>query len=198
MAERQRVRREPREREARRAQRPASGWGFGPRAAVVETPPPARRVQPARATTELARAESASLTPRRSRSWVPLLILVGGFVLLLYSMQLGSMTTSGYDLQRLQSERNEWRQRNEQLELELAKVLSLAWIEVEAVRRLGMEKAARVTFVEVVDPPDTAAASELATEPARPGGGLALRLPDLPGLWRGLLARIMPPIDAGP
>src|SRR5215213_6357579 len=103
--------------------------------------------------------------PERSRAWVPLVILVTGLVLLLYSMQLGSMTTSGYDLQRLQSERNEWRQRNEQLQLELAKVQSLAWIEVEAVRRLGMEKADRVTFLEIAPPAMAAGTGEVAAEP---------------------------------
>src|SRR5438105_169533 len=81
---------------------------------------------------------------QRRRAWVPLVILIGGLVVMLYSMQLGSVTTSGYDLQRLQAERNEWRQRNQQLELEIAKLQSLAWIEVEATQRLGMQRAERV------------------------------------------------------
>ncbi len=135
--------------------------------------------------------------PQRSRAWVPLVILVTGLVLLLYSMQLGSMTTSGYDLQRLQAEGKEWRQRNEQLQLELAKVQSLAWIEVEASRRLGMEKADRVTFLEVA-PPAAAEAGEPATEPAAEQQPPAGRFPDLPGIWRAVLAQIVPPIDAGP
>src|SRR5262249_55783522 len=115
-----------------------SGWS--------DEPAPERWRTPAAAPPDAGRGPASWRgTPERSRAWVPLVILVTGLVLLLYSMQLGSMTTSGYDLQRLQSERNEWRQRNEQLQLELAKVQSLAWIEVEAVRRLGMEKADRVT-----------------------------------------------------
>ena len=130
---------------------------------------------------------------------MPLVILVTGLVLLLYSMQLGSMTTSGYDLQRLQGEGKEWRQRNEQLQLELAKVQSLAWIEVEAARRLGMEKADRVTFLEVA-PPATAAppTSEPAPEPAADRHWPAGPFPDLPGIWRGVLAQIVPPIHTGP
>ena len=135
---------------------------------------------------------------QRSRAWVPLVILVTGLVLLLYSMQLGSMTTSGYDLQRLQAERNEWRQRNEQLQLELAKVQSLAWIEVEAVRRLGMEKADRVTFLEVAPPAMVAGAGEVVPEPGAERTAPAGRFPDLPSIWRGVLAQIVPPIDAGP
>jgi hypothetical protein len=141
---------------------------------------------------------SGRAVPERSRAWVPLVILVTGLVLLLYSMQLGSMTTSGYDLQRLQSERNEWRQRNEQLQLELAKVQSLAWIEVEAVRRLGMEKADRVTFLEIAPPAMAAGAGEAAAEQAADNAASAGRFPDLLSIWRGVLAQIVPPIDAGP
>jgi hypothetical protein len=160
-----------------------------------DEPAPSRRRAP---TNEAPReADARRSIPERSRAWVPLVILVTGLVLLLYSMQLGSMTTSGYDLQRLQAERNEWRQRNEQLQLELAKVQSLAWIEVEAVRRLGMEKADRVTFLEVAPPAMAAGADEaapaLAAETKSAG-----RFPDLPGIWRGVLAQILPPIDAGP
>jgi hypothetical protein len=143
-------------------------------------------------------AASWRATPERSRAWVPLVILVTGLVLLLYSMQLGSMTTSGYDLQRLQAERNEWRQRNEQLQLELAKVQSLAWIEVEAVRRLGMEKADRVTFLEIAPPAMAAGAGDAAAEQAADHAASAGRFPDLLSIWRGVLAQIVPPIDAGP
>ena len=93
----------------------------------------------------------------------------------------------------------EWRQRNEQLQLELAKVQSLAWIEVEAARRLGMEKADRVTFLEVA-PPVTPAATKAdpATEPAADRPWSAGRFPDLPGVWRAVLAQIVPPIHTGP
>src|SRR5262245_50142683 len=113
-------------------------------------------------------------------------------------MQLGGVTTSGYDLQRLQAERNEWRQRNEQLELELAKVQSIAWIEVEAVRRLGMQKAGRVAYLEVVPP-----ASGDQESPA-PAVGSPVAPPrqtdefDILAVWRGILAHVVPPLDAGP
>jgi hypothetical protein len=148
-------------------------------------------------------APSSAARPQRERrhAWVPLGILGSGLALLLYSMQLGSLTTSGYDLQRLQSERDEWRQRNEQLSLELAKVQSLAWIEVEAVKRLGMEKATHVAYLEVpqgadVAPDQGATASVVAAPSADP----ASRSPfgDVLALWRGLLAQLVPPIDAGP
>lgn len=142
---------------------------------------------------------------QRGRAWVPLVILVVGLVLLLYSMQLGSVTTSGYDLQRSHAERNEWRQRNEQLELELAKVQSLAWIEVEAVQRLGMQKAGQVTYLEIDPPTSTGAAtaragsSGVAAEP--PPAASSSRsghAPDVLAIWRGVLALIVPPVEAGP
>ena len=141
--------------------------------------------------------------PQRGKAWVPLGILVVGLGLLLYSMQLGSVTTSGYDKQRLEAERNEWRQRNEQLLLELAKVQSLAWIEVEATQRLGMRRAERVTYLEVSPPtpPDaggqgTAPTVEARTTGAPQGGEGALA--DMLAAWRGLLGQIVPPLEAGP
>ncbi len=139
---------------------------------------------------------------QRRRAWVPLFIVSAGLAALLYAMQLGNVTTSGYDLQRLEAERNEWRQRNEQLELELAKVQSLAWIEVEAVRRLGMQKAERVTYLEV--PPIARILWEPAHEPAPELGPRAPALEpesvlaDVLRLWRGLLVHLVPPIDSGP
>jgi hypothetical protein len=190
--------------------RPAAGgtWAAGPdperirgtaMSAWSDDPTPGRWRPAAAAPAEASRDQASwRSTPERSRAWVPLVILVTGLVLLLYSMQLGSMTTSGYDLQRLQSERNEWRQRNEQLQLELAKVQSLAWIEVEAVRRLGMEKADRVTFLEIAPPAKAAGAGEAAAEQIAVNAASAGRFPDLLSIWRGVLAQIVPPIDAGP
>jgi hypothetical protein len=116
-------------------------------------------------------------------------ILGIGLVVLLYSMQLGSVTTSGYDLQRLQLERNEWRQRNEQLLLELAKVQSLAWIEVEAIQRLGMRKAEHVSYLELAASP--AAQLDHLDEPATETPPAP---PALLALWRELLTALTPPL----
>ena len=158
----------------------------GDRSATVapERPRPLRR--------PLLRGEAPA---KGGRVWFPLLILGIGLVVLLYSMQLGSVTTSGYDLQRLQAERGEWRQRNEQLLLEVAKLQSLAWIEVEAVQRLGMRRADYVSYLELDAPlvADTAPAPVAASE-SEPRRG---RWPDLMAVWRGVLAQVMPPLDAG-
>jgi cell division protein FtsL len=64
--------------------------------------------------------------------------LAACLVALVYLVQISGVATTGYDIQRLQAERDDWQLRNEQLQLELAKRKSLTWIESEATSRLGM------------------------------------------------------------
>jgi hypothetical protein len=71
-------------------------------------------------------------------AWLPSILLAGCLVALMYLLQTSGVATVGYDIQRLQVERDDWQLRNEQLQLELAKRRSLTWIESEAVGRLGM------------------------------------------------------------
>ena len=71
-------------------------------------------------------------------AWLPSILLAGCLVALMYLLQTSGVATVGYDIQRLQVERDDWQLRNEQLRLELAKRRSLTWIESEAVGRLGM------------------------------------------------------------
>lgn len=70
-----------------------------------------------------------------------------------YLAQTGGVLASGYTNQRLRAERNAWRVRNQQLELELAKSRSLAWIETEAITRLRMQPPIDRTIVRVDMPP---------------------------------------------
>src|SRR5688572_17020261 len=70
--------------------------------------------------------------------WVGTVLLFGTAAVSLYLIQMSAVATGGYELQRLESERDGWRARNEQLELELAKRRSLAWAEAQAVERLNM------------------------------------------------------------
>jgi cell division protein FtsL len=49
--------------------------------------------------------------------------------------------TTGATVEKLRTEREQWRQQNRQLEYELAKLQSLAWVESEAINRLGMQPA---------------------------------------------------------
>ena len=71
-------------------------------------------------------------------AWLPSVLVAGCLVALMYLLQTSGVATTGYDIQRLQTERDDWQLRNEQLRLELAKRRSLTWIEAEATTRLGM------------------------------------------------------------
>jgi hypothetical protein len=71
-------------------------------------------------------------------AWLPSILLAGCLVALMYLLQTSGVATTGYDIQRLQTERDDWQLRNEQIRLELSKRRSLTWIESEATARLGM------------------------------------------------------------
>ena len=70
--------------------------------------------------------------------WLPSILLAGLLVALVYLLQTSGVATTGYDIQSLQMQRDDWQLRNEQLRFELAKRQSLTWIESEAAGRLGM------------------------------------------------------------
>ena len=84
-------------------------------------------------------------------AWLPSILLAGCVLALLYLLQTAGVATTGYDIQRLQAERDDWQLRNEQLKLELAKRHSLTWIESEATARLGMVRPepTALTYVKV-------------------------------------------------
>ena len=88
----------------------------------------------------------------RAAAWVPSILLAGCAVALVYLLQTSGVATTGYDIQRLESERTTWELRNEQLKLEMAKLRSLPWVESEAVNRLGMKQPEKVIYV-AVNPP---------------------------------------------
>ena len=74
-------------------------------------------------------------------AWLPSILLAACLVALMYLLQTSGIATTGYDIQRLQAERDDWQLRNEQLQLELDKRQSLTWIESEATGRMGMVRA---------------------------------------------------------
>jgi hypothetical protein len=86
-----------------------------------------------------------------ARGWLPSILIAALLVSLMYLVQTSGIATTGYDIQRLQAERDDWQLRNEQLQLELAKRQSLTWIESEATGRLGMVRAepTALTYVRV-------------------------------------------------
>jgi hypothetical protein len=91
--------------------------------------------------------------------WVGTILLFGTAAVSLYLIQMSAVATGGYELQRLESERDGWQARNEQLELELAKRRSLAWAEAQAVERLSMVRSEPPRYLEVPSGPTLAARS---------------------------------------
>ena len=88
---------------------------------------------------------------RPGRLTLALLLLLLAAPALYLANTSGALTT-GYNIQKLQAERRSWQLRNQQLELELAKARSLAWVEAEAVARLGMQRPGPQTVIRVEAP----------------------------------------------
>jgi hypothetical protein len=123
-----------------------------PPPAVVALPAPrrvARKTRPA--ALEWQDARLPILGRLWATAWLPSVLLAACLVALMYLLQTSGIATTGYDIQRLQTERDDWQLRNEQLQLELAKRQSLTWIESEATGRLGMVRAepTALTYVKV-------------------------------------------------
>ncbi|MCC7369994.1 MAG: hypothetical protein IT306_16325 [Chloroflexi bacterium] len=90
------------------------------------------------------------VSPTRVKRMSRALLLVLGLLALLppaYLLQTGGALTTGYEIQKLERERSAWVNRNQQLEAEIAKARSLAWIEHEAVHRMGMQRPAQAMSV---------------------------------------------------
>jgi cell division protein FtsL len=81
--------------------------------------------------------------------WFTLLTLLVGVVAASYLAYTGNIARANYDVQQLQFERDQWRMRNDQLRVELAKVHSLTWVEHEAVTRLNMQRPVQLTHLQV-------------------------------------------------
>ena len=69
-----------------------------------------------------------------------------------YLLQTGGALTTGYEIQKLERERAVWLNRNQQLEVEIARARSLAWVEHEAVHRLDMQRPTQTVVVRVDKP----------------------------------------------
>lgn len=134
----------------------------------------------------MAAALPESLAPhRRLYAWTPGLrgkavaiwlapVLAVAFLSTMYLATTGETVTLGSTVQHLRAERDTQREVNRQLEFELAKLQSLAWVENEAIIRLGMQRAAPLVFLSVTRPvPASARAlpSSLARKPSSPNVG---------------------------
>jgi hypothetical protein len=88
---------------------------------------------------------------RPSRLLLVILVLLG-MAPPAYLLQTGGALTTGYEIQKLERERTVWLNRNQQLEVEIARARSLAWVEHESVHRLGMQRPAQPVVVRVDTP----------------------------------------------
>lgn len=101
---------------------------------------------------------ATSRVRRPSRLLLVVLVLLG-MAPPAYLLQTGGALTTGYEIQKLERERTAWLNRNQQLEVEIARARSLAWVEHEAVHRLGMQRPPQPVVVRVDTPvPDQAEA----------------------------------------
>lgn len=98
-----------------------------------------------------ARMLAAPRARRTSRLLLAILVLLG-MAPPAYLLQTGGALTTGYEIQKLERERAVWLNRNQQLEVEIARARSLAWVEHEAVHRLEMSRPPQTVVVRVDTP----------------------------------------------
>ena len=91
----------------------------------------------------------ASQRVRRPGRLLLVILVLLGLAPPAYLLQTGGALTTGYEIQELERERTVWLNRNQQLEVEIARARALAWVEHEAVHRLGMQRPAQSVVVRV-------------------------------------------------
>ncbi len=116
--------------------------------------------------------EPMRLYSPRFAAWLPLASVLVGIVSLFYLTQTSDVATTGYSIQELQVEENNWKLRNEQLALNVAKAKSLASVQAEATKRLGMVPAKNVVYLK-------AASADAPQRPAPASRGEARSVPAL-------------------
>lgn len=135
------------------------------------------------------RPQRLGTTSTLAISWIGMALLFSTAALSVYLVQISAVANAGYDLQRLEAERKGWLARNEQLELELAKRRSLAWVEAQAVQRLGMVRAEKPVYVQVGSAHERAAPRDsVGSRSARPEPGTPAWALDAVQAWLGLVA----------
>lgn len=108
-------------------------------------------VAPSRPGPASARMLAAPRVRRPGRLLLAIVVLLG-MAPPAYLLQTGGALTTGYEIQKLERERTVWLNRNQQLEVEIARARSLAWVEHEAVHRLGMQRPPQTVVVRVDTP----------------------------------------------
>ncbi len=146
------------------------------------------------------RPQRLGTTSTLAISWIAMALLFSTAALSVYLVQISAVANAGYDLQRLEAERKGWLARNEQLELELAKRRSLAWVEAQAVQHLGMVRAEKPVYVQVgsaherdatttdVAARGTTPGDQIGSRSTRPEPGTPAWALDAVQAWLGLVA----------
>lgn len=102
----------------------------------------------------MAKEKGQQLTRRGAlHALLPIAVAVVSLVSLLALVQISGVTTSAYDVRRLEQERAGWQQANYQLEAEIARLQSLDRIEKEAKGKQQMVPASEYQFVVVKEIP---------------------------------------------
>lgn len=108
-------------------------------------------IAPSHPSAASARMLAAPRIRRPGRLLLAFLVLLG-MAPPAYLLQTGGALTTGYEIQKLERERAIWLSRNQQLEAEIARARSLAWVEHEAVYRLEMQRPPQTVVVRVDTP----------------------------------------------
>jgi hypothetical protein len=150
-------------------------------------------IAPGRSRDEPSRMLAAPGLRKPSRLLIFVVILLG-FAPPAYLLQTGGALTTGYEIQKLEHERGVWLNRNQQLEVEIARARSLIWVEHEAVHRLGMQRPVEPMVVQVDMPVPTQPETRLL----RRGGEPIPALPIEEGpTWRDALGALTLSLEAG-
>lgn len=105
---------------------------------------------------------------RRPSRFLLLVLVLLGLAPPAYLLQTGGALSTGYEIQKLERERTVWINRNQQLEVEIARARSLIWVEHEAVHRLSMHRPPQPITVRMESPPPPAPEPRLLRRGAEP------------------------------
>ena len=124
-------------------------------------------------------------TRRGGSSALSVIVTFLSLASLLLLLQTVKVATSGYDLQQLEQVREDWKQKNYQLQAEISSLQSLARVEKEAKARLKMVPATQYFYVTVALAPEANTVGPDSA--AAPSGTEKSETSSLLGWWQQLV-----------
>ena len=114
------------------------------------------------------------LPETNTRQWRPRLafgvVLLGiAFLSLMYVRQTGDVAATGYDVANLQTERNDWQRRNDQLQVNVAQLESIDRVGQVASQRLNMGPPHHEIYVKSTPVSVPLVPTVVASQPTQPG-----------------------------